>query len=147
MIIMLIYYINNIILPSIQRDSSKVSPGPFETDADFVSSQKTTTYRLPQYITGLLLCRNLTLEFEDVQGQQYSSYSYALIAASLDVGADVNWGIFKLSARYARSSQKSSFEASKTATGLRIRVPGVQMIGYYTEVTPKFPKNEAYNDN
>ena len=108
---------------------------------------KDDTYRIPQYVTGLLLCRNLTLEFEGVQGR--SSYSYALVAASLDSGADINWGIFKLSARYAGSgfNQKASFEASKTATGMRIRVPGVQMIGYYTEVIPKFPKDEGYDYN
>ena len=102
-------------------------------------SEKKGTYSIPQYITGLLLCRNLSLEFEGVDQQS----SYSLVATSLDVSLDISYGPLKLSARYARSSQKSSFEASKTETGLRIRVPGVQMIGYYTEVTPEFPKDDA----
>ena len=117
-----------------------MSPGPSGDDADFTREalDQSKNYLIPQYITGLLLCRNLTLEFSNVAKES----TYSFVATSLETSLSVGYGPFSLSASYSRSSQKSSFEASATATGLRIRVPGVQMIGYYTEVTPKFPNDE-----
>lgn len=123
-------------------DNILVSPGPGENDEEYsktvTDALEVNPYHIPQYITGLLLCRNLTLEFGGLD--QTSSYKF--VATSMSTSVSVGYGPFSLSASYSRSNQKSSFEASSTATGLRIRVPGVQMIGYYTEVPPKFPNDD-----
>lgn len=119
----------------LQRNNIKVSPGPQKTDREFVEAV-TSDHSLPQYATGMLLCRNLTLEFSGVDQETKASF----VRTSLNVGLSVSYGLFQLSTAVSHARQKSSFEATTTASGLRIRVPGVQMIGYYTEVIPKFPK-------
>jgi hypothetical protein len=123
-------------------ENIRVSPGPGANDEEYTTTVNDAVndnpYHLPQYVTGILLCRNLVLEFGGVD--QTSSYKF--VATSLSTSLSVGYGPFSLSTSYSRSSQKSSFQASSTATGLRISVPGVQMIGYYTEVPPKFPVDD-----
>lgn len=118
----------------VMRNNIKVSPGPQDSDKAFVEA--VDGHVLPQYVTGLLLCRNLDLEWSGVDQETKASF----VRTSLNVGLQVSYGAFQLSAGLARAKQKSSFEATTTASGLRVRVPGVQMIGYYTEVVDKFPK-------
>ena len=62
-----------------------------------------------------------------------------MVATSMNAALDVSYGPFSLSSKFSNSNQKASFQASSTATGLKIKVPGTQLIGYYTEVVPKFP--------
>ena len=118
-----------------QRNNIKVSPGPQNTDKAFVEAVK-PEHTLPQYVTGLLLCRNLALEFSGVDQETKASF----VRTSLSVGLSVSYGPFELSSGVTHAKQKSSFEATTTASGLRVRIPGVQLVGYYTEVIPKFPK-------
>lgn len=125
----------NVSLYLLQRNNIKVSPGPQKTDKEFVEAVK-AEHALPQYVTGLLLCRNLNLEFSGVDQETKASF----VRTSLNVGLSVSYGPFTLSTGVSRTKQKSAFEATTTASGLRVRIPGVQMIGYYTEVVQKFPK-------
>ena len=122
----------------------QVSPGPFATDQKFVTAAQDSqhNYRIPHYLTGLLLARNLNLEFSGMDRQS----SYNFVATSLSTRGKLGWGpitVFQGRASkpnsYDRNTQDSRFEATSTETGLRVRVPGVQLIGYYTQVTPKFP--------
>ena len=62
-----------------------------------------------------------------------------MVATSMNAALDVSYGPFSLSSQFSHSNQKASFQASSTATGMQIKVPGTQLIGYYTEVVPKFP--------
>ena len=122
----------------------QVSPGPFATDGEFVTRAQDSqhNYRIPHYLTGLLLARNLNLEFSGMDRQS----SYNFVATSLSARGKLGWGpisVFKGRSSnlnsYNRNAQDSRFEATSTETGIRVRVPGVQLIGYYTQITPKFP--------
>lgn len=123
------------------RTPFSVSPGPKSTDSEFVKAVQDSTgpdqkhYRIPQYITGLLLARNLDLEFSGLDQQS----SRSMVATSMSASLSASYGPFSLSTSFSKSSQKSSFQASSTATGLHVKVPGAQVIGYYTEVVPQFP--------
>ena len=37
---------------------------------------------------------------------------------------------------------KKSLNAHRTASGMVIEIPGAQIIGYYTQVMPQFPKEQ-----
>ena len=37
---------------------------------------------------------------------------------------------------------KQSVTADRTANGMIINIPGAQIIGYYTEVLPRFPQSQ-----
>ena len=114
----------------------QVSPGPFDTDRKFVTAaQDRNNYHIPHYLTGLVLARNLNLEFSGMDRQS----SYKFVATSLSTRSKFGWGPFSVSHSYNRNTQSSRFEATSTETGIRVKVPGVQLIGYYTQVTPKFP--------
>ena len=116
-----------------------MSPGPLDTEEQFVTevnkNVKAGYYRIPQYITGLLLCRNLDMEISGLDQQS----SRSVVSTSMNAALNVGYGPFSLSSDFSRSSQRASFQASSTATGLQIKVPGTQVIGYYTEIVPKFP--------
>ena len=121
-----------------------MSPGPKNTDKEFVKAVQDSTkegqhYRIPQYITGLLLARNLDMEISGLNQQS----SRSMVASSMTAGLSVGYGPFSLSSSFSKSSQKSSFQASSTATGLQIKAPGAQVIGYYTEVVPQFPVQDS----
>ena len=115
----------------------KISPGPFATDRQFVTTaqDKRSNYHIPHYLTGLLLARNVDLEFSGMNRQS----SYRFVATSLSTRSRFGWGPFSVSTSYNRNTQSSRFEATSTETGIRVRIPGVQLIGYYTQVTPEFP--------
>lgn len=115
----------------------QVSPGPYTTDREFVNAAQDArrNYHIPHYLTGLLLARNLNLEFSGMDRQS----SYNFVATSLSTRSRFGWGPFSVSHSYNRNTQSSRFEATSTETGISVRVPGVQLIGYYTQVTPKFP--------
>ena len=127
-----------------KKTAFSVSPGTKSSDKEFVKAVLDSTksgkhYRIPQYITGLLLCRNLDLEISGLNQQSTRSF----VATSMSAGLNVGYGPFSLSTSFSSSNQKASFHASSTATGLQIKVPGTQVIGYYTEVVPKFPVEDT----
>lgn len=115
----------------------KISPGPFDTDRKFVTAaqDKKSNYHIPHYLTGLLLARNVELEFSGMDRQS----SYRFVATSLSTRASFGWGPFSVSTSYNRNTQNSRFEATSTETGIRVKIPGAQLIGYYTQITPQFP--------
>lgn len=115
----------------------KVSPSPSSTDRDFVQrvQDPAQNYVIPQYLTGLLLARNVVLEFNGLAKTEQNK----LVAKSTVSGFGLGWGFFSVNIGLQANRQKASFEASVSATGLKVRIPGVQLIGYYTEVTPEFP--------
>ena len=122
----------------VQIGNENVAPGirNDQTDRNWIDEVTTNTYLLPQYITGFLLARNLSMEFSSTDSSSTSSF----IAESLSVNTGVSVGPLSISASYMRSTQEATFQAESTSSGLRIGVPGVQMIGYYTDIVPKFPQ-------
>ena len=117
-----------------------VSPGPSSTDKDFVErvQDPTKNYVLPQYVTGLLLARKVVLEFSGLSKVE----QYKFVGKSTVTSFGFGWGFFNLNVGIGKKKIKASFEALVTESGLRVSIPGVQLIGYYTEVTPEFPIQE-----
>lgn len=49
---------------------------------------------------------------------------------------------FRVRHSKTKTKQVSHVVASKTASGMKIKIPGAQIIGYYTETIPKFPQEQ-----
>lgn len=129
------------------NDRFEVSPGPLK-ESEFLERTTQNSYYLPQYTTGLLLAKEIEMEFSGVDKSTAASIirsshtSYAVSSSRSSSG----WGCFSFASRSdysssysAQRSYSASFQASSTASGLKIAVPGVQVIGYYTKVVDKFP--------
>ena len=95
-------------------------------------------YQLPEYTTGFLLAKDVSMTF---RGLETSSNSHAMklsVSGKLSIG----WGPFTLgSGSLSSGKTSSSMKVSSQSDGLHIDVPGAQIIGYYTSVLPKFPKD------
>ena len=97
-------------------------------------------YLLPHYATGLLLSRNVSIEFRELS----SSAVYEAIqeSSSFSAGFSVGgfWGSASASASASWGKSQSSASTESTENGLRVTIPGVSIIGYYTQNVPLFPK-------
>lgn len=129
----------------LQRDAeAKVSPGPLP-EADFIDTAG--RFKLPQYVTGFLLARGIEMQFDGVNKESSRVIMAASqVSSSTSYSGSGGWGPFSFSGKseYASQSQSkirssASFQASSSATGLKIKIPGVQIIGYFTQVVNKFP--------
>ncbi len=114
-----------------------MSPGE-SSEKDFVSKIQTNRdvkYLLPQYVTGLLLARNVELDF------QTESLEYSTRAVRESYGASLSGGFafFSTSFSFNHGRSHSTTRMETTATGVRVSIPGAQVIGYYTQVVPRFP--------
>ena len=97
---------------------------------------------MPEYVTSFLLARNVRLEFS---GMDTNTVSTA-IQASLGVGANAGIKGYNMfgginghhSVNYGRRWANTH---SKT-DGMVIEIPGAQIIAYYTNVMPLFPKEQ-----
>ena len=115
----------------------KVSPGPL-SEAKFVSTiVPGSEYLLPQYVTGLLLTRNVEIEFTGVSAS-YASHAVRVASSSSFSGG---FGFWKASVSHNSGSYSRQVKSEQTASGLRITIPGAQVIGYFTQVLPVFPQN------
>lgn len=117
-----------------------VSPGrDFEED-EFVRklSDASLSYKLPEYTTAFLLARKIELEFSGVDS---NVVTHAMSEASHTSGGG-GFFCFRASASVTKTKQTSHVQVKKTASGMSISIPGAQIIGYYTQVLPKFPLNQ-----
>ena len=126
----------------IQADGVLVSPGDHLTEKNFVGeTMNRTKYLLPHYATGLLLSRNVSIEFRTSD----SSVVYHAIqqsTSSFSSGFSVGgfWGSSSSSSSSSSGSNSNSAKVESTENGLRVTIPGVSIIGYYTQNVPLFPK-------
>ena len=107
-------------------------------ERDFITTIQPGTspaYVLPQYATGFLLSRNIELEFDN----QDASYSARAVRTSFSASVSGRVGIWSGSVNTNYGSRRRTTRYETTANGLRISIPGAQLIGYYTQVVPKFP--------
>ena len=121
------------------------SPGPHLTEADFINAASggdgpdDFIYRLPEYVTSFLLAKEIELEISSGSGNFFRTFmretSYHRFSAALNVL------FFKagFSAESPQASSEAKTRIHRTANGLKIKIPGAQLIGYYTRVLPKFP--------
>ena len=76
-----------------------------------------------------------------MESQVSPSVASTLLADTSRTDPDISYGPFSLTTRYG--SQRPPLTASSSVdSGFSIKVPGTQMVGYYTEILPKFPINE-----
>ena len=95
-------------------------------------------YMLPEYTTGFLLARNIELEFSNLDSETITSTMNEMSHTSGSGG----FLFFKASASVTKTKQTSHVRVERTGSGMKIKIPGAQVIGYYTRVMPRFPVNQ-----
>lgn len=116
-----------------QRESTPVSPGPM-LEEDF-NNLNHSQYLLYQYPTAFLLAKDVTMEFSGLD----ANVKQQALSTSFGSSARGGWGPFGFKAGASGSTSSNNLRASSTADGLKIEIPGAQLIGYYCDVVPKFP--------
>jgi hypothetical protein len=125
----------------IRDETARVSPGNLEGEDRFIQAvtEPGANYLLPEYATGLLLSRNINIEFKGISASRAAHAIH--VATSTSFRASGGFGFWKasVSGSFSNSRSQRTFSAEATSDGLRISVPGAQIIGYYTQVLPEFP--------
>lgn len=69
-----------------------------------------------------------------------TSDSIAAVTESVQKGYSSNiYGPFSAGKAVEYNQAKQYTQASSSATGVTLKLPGAQILGYYTSVLPKFP--------
>lgn len=114
------------------------APGKGLTETEFiraVSGENGPHYRLPEYVTSFLLARDVELEFSGVDA---STVRDTMDEYSHSSGSG-GFLFFRASASVSKSNHWSQVTTHRTANGMTIKIPGTQLIGYYTQKVPQFP--------
>ena len=122
-----------------QQKNTYVSPGP-STEKDLrdnIRGSRSNLYLLPEYVTSFVLARDVKLQFSEVNANSVSRAMQMIAGGSLSV----NYGIFNAKASFGTKKTKQSVTADRTANGIIINIPGAQIIGYFTNVLPRFPRS------
>lgn len=118
------------------------SPGKHLTELDFMNAVKgdesNKIYRLPEYVTSFLLAREVELEFSKVDRNTFSE----TVSTFTRHSAHCSFLCFSASFSSTKSDYNSRSSVDRTANGMRISIPGTQLIGYYTQKLPKFPADQ-----
>ena len=118
-----------------------VSPGRSYSETEFInlvnsdSNGANTIYQLPEYVTSFLLSREVELEFSNVNRRTFRD----TVSMFTRHSAYASFFCFSSSFSSTRSNYRSRSSVHRTANGMTIKMPGAQVIGYYTQVLPKFP--------
>ena len=87
-------------------------------------------YRLAEYVTSFVLARDIELEFTEVDVRTVRSALGKHPHSFL---------FFESSSAITRGHTNSKVTIGRTANGMRIKIPGTQLIGYITQKLPRFP--------
>ena len=117
------------------------SPGRAYSEIEFINEingkaeRRDTIYQLPEYVTSFLLASDIELEFSNINRKTFSE------TVSIFSHTSVHASYYCFSASFSSSSgnYKSRSSVHRTANGMKIKMPGAQIIGYYTQILPKFP--------
>ena len=122
------------------RTSTYVSPPPSSEDAlrKYINGDGNHNYLLPEYVTSFLLARNVKLQFSGLDSSSVNQAMQMMAGGSISG----SYSMFSLSASVGIGREKQSVSADRTANGMIINIPGVQVIGYYTQVLPQFPRDQ-----
>lgn len=117
-----------------------VSPGQGLTESILLDTltQSNVRYKLPEYTTGFLMARKIELVFSGLDADTVTSTMSSMSHTSSGVG----FLCFHASASVTKTKDTSHVSVKRTANGMSISIPGAQVIGYYTQVMPKFPLNQ-----
>ena len=122
-----------------------MSPGQLPGEDKFIKAitEPGANYLLPEYVTGILLSRNVEIVFRGISASQSSHALHVATRAKFNLKGSRGFGFWrargKISGKYSSSNSTRTFSAESTSDGLRITIPGAQIIGYYTKVLPQFP--------
>ena len=102
---------------------------------------------MSEYVTSFLLARNVKLQFSGLDSNNVNR-AMQLIASLTNSGSvsAVMKGVpvmFNFNAQVGVHFGRKSVTADRTANGMIIHIPGAQIIGYYTQVMPQFPKEQS----
>ena len=118
------------------------SPGKgLYSEIDFINKIKgnvdngDTIYQLPEYVTSFLLARDFELEFSNIAQSTF----HRTVSTFTHTSAHASFFCFSASFSSSSSNYKSRSSVHRTANGMKIKMPGAQIIGYYTQILPKFP--------
>lgn len=117
-----------------QQSDTPVSPGPMRPEKKYL--QMASDYILPEYTTGFLLAKDISMTFRGVDS---STTSHAL-QTSASGSMSGSYGPFSASGSFSYGHKSSSLKVSSNSDGLQINIPGAQIIGYYTSLLAKFPQ-------
>ena len=98
-------------------------------------NKRDTMYKLPEYVTSFLLARDIELEFSDINKRTF----HDTVSTFTQSSAHASFFCFSASFSSSSSNYNSRSSVHRTANGMKIKMPGAQIIGYYTQILPKFP--------
>ena len=90
---------------------------------------------LPLIPTAFVVAKNVVIDFGS--DTQDTSHVEKMISTSAKVG----WGPFSVSGSYSHSSSKDTFNS--TFDGGKLRLPGMQLLGWLNTITPACPPENA----
>lgn len=122
------------------------APGKSLSEKDFIEAitvgdgdkPDDTIYRLPEYVTSFLIARDVELEFSNVNRKTFRE----TVSSFTHHSGHASFLCFSSSFSYSNSEHKSKSKIHRTANGMLIKIPGAQVIGYYTQKLPKFPATQ-----
>lgn len=100
-------------------------------------------YSLPEYTTGFLLAKDITMTF---RGIKTSATSHAVHQSASGMLAG-SYGPFSASSSSSFGGDSSNLRVSSRSDGLHMEIPGAQVIGYYTSVMDRFPNQDPHEAN
>ena len=103
-----------------------------------IDTDKPPQYKLPEYPTSFLLGRNIEMEFSGLDSKVVTSTMNEMSHTSGGGG----FLFFHAGASVTKTKSTSSVNIQKTANGMKIKIPGAQLMGYYTQVVPRFPSQQ-----
>ena len=124
----------------IQKEKTKpISPG-YMKERDFYDEvTKNTTdwppYLLYQYPTAFLLARDITMDFIGLSNEA----KLAALISSSGPSFQGNYGPISFGGSVSASGSYNHMQVLSTPNGVKVYIPGAQIIGYYCDVIPKFP--------
>lgn len=86
---------------------------------------------LPSIVTSLVLIKDLKIKWGSWESDQSS------FEESTSASAYVGWGPFRVRGHYDHHGKQQDFECNISSEG--IEVPGIQLIGYVSEIVPPCP--------
>ena len=85
--------------------------------------------------TAFVVGREIAIEAD------FSTEDKTHVEKSISGSASVGWGPFRVSGNYAHSSSKDTFKS--TFDGGTLRIPGIQVLGWISEIVPASPPQNA----
>ena len=93
-------------------------------------------YLLYQYPTAFLLAKDIIMTFTGLSDKDI----HAALLSSFGTSFKGSYGPISFDGSISESGSFNHIQASPMVGGLKVYIPGAQVIGYYCDIIPKFPK-------